>query len=89
MPQSLASSKSRWLTHSVGTVIPVCSGSPACSLWSVPSCCCQVGRGLCLLIEGLGIYIACYGGLLVLLSLRLRTRGVASEGQPNIGGQAH
>lgn len=42
-----------------------------------------------LLIEGLGIYIVYYGGLLVLLSLRLRTMGVASAGHPNIGDHAH
>jgi uncharacterized membrane protein HdeD (DUF308 family) len=42
-----------------------------------------------LLVESLAIYIVYYGGVLVLLSLRLRTLGVASAESPRIGGHSH
>lgn len=42
-----------------------------------------------LLVEGLGIYVVYYGGVLVLLSLRLRTLAVAATESPKIGGHSH
>jgi len=51
----------------------------------------QLGRSWppSLLIEGLAIYIVYYGGVLILLSLRLRTLGVASAESRRVGGHSH